>query len=68
MMLRTRYATPSEASEGSSVPVGATIIDAVFARERAHRSVSRRVVDLSDVEVDDVRATALAWLSDIARG
>jgi hypothetical protein len=55
--------------EGPGSPVGATLVDALTARERAYMPVHRRsYLDLADVEVDDVRATALAWLSDISRG
>lgn len=55
--------------EGAGAPVGTTLVDALAGRERAHLSANRRShIDLADVEVDDVRATALAWLSDIARG
>lgn len=65
-MLKTATAPSTAIAEGAAAPIGLTIVDAL---DRTHRTVHRaHRVNLSDVEVDDVRATALAWLSDIAKG
>lgn len=69
-MLRTSNATaPVMFLEGAGAPVGSTLVDALTGVECVHLSVHRRSrIDLADLEVEDVRATALAWLSDIAKG
>lgn len=71
-MLKTPYAAaPAITVEGSAAAgFGRTITEAWVAHERGYHVPSHRTVrsELSMVEVDDVRATALAWLSDIAKG